>query len=127
MINDSIEDAKVCRWMDFGISYDSDIDKAIEIIQQEAIRHPNCLDNRTEDEKKEGIHQVVVRLTAFGDFSIILRAFAWVNKTSEGFVLHTDINRAIKKRFDQEGIEIPFPYRTIVYKKDLDEESQKEN
>lgn len=29
------------------------------------------------------------------------------------------LTEAIKKRFDKEGIEVPFPYRTIVYKKDL--------
>jgi small-conductance mechanosensitive channel len=26
---------------------------------------------------------------------------------------------AVKKRLDAEGVEIPFPYRTIVCKKDL--------
>ena len=25
----------------------------------------------------------------------------------------------VKKRFDKEGVEIPFPYRTVVYKNDL--------
>jgi len=27
-----------------------------------------------------------------------------------------DLNESIKERFDNEGIEIPFPYRTIVHK-----------
>ena len=31
----------------------------------------------------------------------------------------------IKKRFDQEGIKLPFPYHTLVYKKDLPPHRQK--
>jgi small conductance mechanosensitive channel len=30
------------------------------------------------------------------------------------------IDKSVKKRFDKEGVEIPFPYRTIVYKKDME-------
>ena len=103
------------------------MDKAIEIFQEEAVNHPNCIDNRTADEKKSGVPQVIVRLISFGDFSINLRAYVWTKSTPEGFVLHTDINKSIKKRFDEEGIEIPFPYRTIIYKKDLNENSQAKN
>ena len=33
----------------------------------------------------------------------------------------------IFRRFKQEGVEIPFPYRTIVYKKDLEAEAINEN
>ncbi|MFC2163173.1 mechanosensitive ion channel family protein, partial [Candidatus Altiarchaeota archaeon] len=32
-----------------------------------------------------------------------------------------DLNKSIKERFDREGIEIPFPYRTVVYKDHRDE------
>jgi small-conductance mechanosensitive channel len=32
-----------------------------------------------------------------------------------------DLTESIKKRFEAEEIEIPFPYRTIVYKKDLEQ------
>jgi small-conductance mechanosensitive channel len=30
-----------------------------------------------------------------------------------------DLRESIKKRFDAEGVEIPFPYRTIVYKNEM--------
>ena len=39
-----------------------------------------------------------------------------------GFMMKSDLLKAIKKRFDQEGIEIPFPYRTVVYKTDIETE-----
>ncbi|MFT6708234.1 MAG: small conductance mechanosensitive channel, partial [Flavobacteriales bacterium] len=34
----------------------------------------------------------------------------------DGFVLSCDLFESIKKRFDKEGVEIPFPHRIIVYK-----------
>ena len=33
--------------------------------------------------------------------------------------LERDIFRSVKLAFDKNGIEIPFPYRTIVYKNDI--------
>ncbi|MBL7032831.1 MAG: mechanosensitive ion channel family protein [Candidatus Delongbacteria bacterium] len=126
IVNDSIEDAKVCRWIELGISYDSDLDLATRIIQEEAGKHPGCIDARTEEQKQSGVPQVVVRLLSFGDFSIDLRAFVWTDSPYKAMQMHSDINRAIKKRFDAEGVEIPFPYRTVVYKKDLPANSRSE-
>ena len=40
IINSSIDDQKIRRHIEFGISYDSDVDKAIAIIQEEAMKHP---------------------------------------------------------------------------------------
>lgn len=119
IINDSIEDTKVCRFIEIGISYDSDVDLAIKIMQEEAIKHELCIDIRSKQEKKDKVPQVVVRLMSFGDFSVNLQAYVWTNSSLNARLMHSDINRAIKKRFDAEGIEIPFPYRTIVYKNDL--------
>ncbi|HBH05076.1 MAG TPA: mechanosensitive ion channel protein MscS [Flavobacteriales bacterium] len=119
IVNDSIEDSKICRWIEVGISYDSDMDRAIEIIQEESIKHPFCIDNRTPEEKEEDNPQVRVRILGFGDSSVNLRAYVWCSESLQSIRMHSDINRSIKNRFDAEGIEIPFPYRTIVYKKDL--------
>lgn len=119
IINDTIDDPRICRWVEFGISYDSNIEKAIGIIQDVAANHPMCVDNRDKKEKKSGLHKVIVRLVGFGDSSVILRAYVWTDDAVNSIQMHSDINMAVKLRFDAEGVEIPFPYRTVVFKKDL--------
>lgn len=119
IVNDNINDLNICQFITIGISYDSDVDIATKIIQEEASKHPYSIDNRTEEEKQEGKDVVVVRLASFGDFSVNLRALVWTNDPLKVYEMTSDINKAIKKRFDAEGVEIPFPYRTIVNKKDL--------
>ena len=114
--NYDIGDQKMCKWVEFGISYDSDADKAMKIMQEEAVKHPNFLDVRTEEEKKNKEPAVSVRVTGYGESSVNLRAWVWAKDSGAAFVMGCDLNKSIKKRFDKEGIEIPFPYRTIVFK-----------
>ncbi|MEA2076244.1 MAG: hypothetical protein U9O85_11090 [Euryarchaeota archaeon] len=42
----------------------------------------------------------------------------WVRDRPAAWGASCEIRESVKKRFDKE--EIPFPYRTIVYKKDLE-------
>lgn len=117
--NSHLEDEKICRLFDIGISYDSDIDLAIKIIKEEAIRHPDFLDNRTPEELLKNKEPVSVRVLSLGDFSVNLRAWIWAKNPAAAFRLGTDLNKSVKERFDREGVEIPFPYRTIVWKKEF--------
>ena len=116
LINSSIVDELICNFVDIGISYDSDLDKVIEIIRNEAESYLESIDNRTKDEKKNGVLAVRVRVMGFGDSSVNLRAFVWSKDHSSGIELKSDLNKSIKEQFDRNGIEIPFPYLTIVYK-----------
>ncbi len=116
VVNSSIVDERICNFIDMGISYDSDIDRAMEIMREQAMAHPNFIDARNEDDKRKGIPPVVTRVIGFGDSSVNLRAFVWTMDHSTGFTLKTDLYKSIKEQFDLKGIEIPFPYRTIVYK-----------
>jgi small-conductance mechanosensitive channel len=125
IINSTITDSRIRKFVEFGISYDSDIDKAITIIREEIGKHKNFVDNRTDKEKKDGIPAVAVVVTSLADFSVNLRAYAWAPGNDEAFGLQCDVLKSVKERFDREGVEIPFPYRTIVYKKDLDEQKNK--
>lgn len=121
IINDSIDDSNICRRITMGISYDSDIDLATKILQEEASKHPFFIDVRTQIQKNKKEPKVQVSVVNFGDFSVDLRADVWTNDPFTARQMHYEINKAVKKRFDKEGVEIPFPYRTIVYKKDLSE------
>ncbi len=125
IVNSNIVEDKICNYFELGISYDSDIDKAMEIIRSEAIKHPNYIDNRSEEDKQNNVPSVVVRVINLADWSVNLRAYIWSENSPSGFVMMCDLRKSVKERFDKEGIEIPFPYRTVVYKKDLQNESKK--
>lgn len=116
IINSDIQDEKIKKHIVFSISYDSDIDKAIEIIRDEALKHPLTLDNRSAEEKKMKDPIVTVRVIALGDFSVDIKAYIWTSSNGNAFILNCDLLRSVKQRFDKENIEIPFPYRTIVFK-----------
>jgi len=62
IVNSDFTDDKLCKWLDIGISYDSDIDKAKKIMQEEVMKHPLHLDPRTDIQKEDGAPEVVVRV-----------------------------------------------------------------
>ena len=116
LVNSSIGDEKICEFIVFGISYESNIDQAMDIMREQAEKHPLCIDNRTDQDKAEGLPVVQVFTIGFGDSSVNLRATVWSSNPLQAREMHFDLNKSIKERFDQEGIEIPYPHRTVTYK-----------
>ncbi len=118
ILNSSITDPKVCSYIEIGISYNSNIDKAIKIIQNQASKHSNFYDNRTDEEKSENIDQIIVRVINLGDSSVNLRAYVWAEDSGKAFIMKCDLLKSIKEQFDKEGIEIPFPHQTVYLRQD---------
>lgn len=119
IINSSITDRRIRKHLDVGIAYDVSIDQAMKIIQEVVESHPLFIDNRTKREIKENREKVEIKVISLGDFAVTLRAYIWSRGNDDAFILQCDSLKAIKERFDEEKLEIPFPYRTIVYKKDI--------
>lgn len=120
LVNENIVENKTARFFEIGISYDSDVNLAMRIIKEEALKHPNMVDNRTDKEKEDNEEIIKVRLIGFGESSVNLRAVIWTASPIDAYLLGCDMNKSVKERFDGEGIEIPFPYRTIVYKDEME-------
>lgn len=118
ILNSTIADAKICNHIDIGISYNSSIDKAIEIIRDESLKHPNTIDNRTDEQKEKSSPVVKIRVIGLMDSSVMLRAYVWAENTEKAWELKCDLFKSIKERFDREGVEIPFPHRTVYLRQD---------
>ncbi len=115
--NHHMTDPRRQMWIDIGIAYDADIDRAREIMLEYANAHPVGLHGRDVEP--------LVRLTELGDFALNMRLYCWSKTPGEGYGMACDLREQIKKHFDAEGIEIPFPYTIMVYKKDLEEEAKR--
>lgn len=118
LINFDLNGSVCSEWIMIGISYDSDIDLAKSITQEEGENHLLILDHRSHIEKVNKEDVVKVRVVSLDDSSISIKAWAWARNYSDGFVMKCDLLESIKKRFDREGIEIPFPHRTLIMKKE---------
>lgn len=124
--NYNLSERKICEWVEIGVSYDANVEKALQIMQEEAEKHPFVYDNRTENEKNHNADKITAKVIGFGESSVNLRAWVWARNYPSGFSMRMDLYQSIKKRFDEEDIEIPFPYRTIVFKNTDKEKAQKE-
>ena len=99
-----------------SVSYDTDLEQAIRVLQETVAAHPDYVDPRSEEEKQQGADQVVVRVTDFKDSGIELRATIYSNDNGTCFTMLSDLRIAVKKRFDQEGIEMPYPKQDLYIK-----------
>lgn len=115
LVNSNYNDDQICRFIEVGISYNSDIDRAKEIIAQEIENHPFNIDVRKEEDIEKGVPRVMVKVLTLGESSVNLRGWAWASDPASGFMMQCEVIESVKKRFDKEGIVIPFPQRTISY------------
>ena len=88
--------------MTFGIGYSDDIQKAEEVLTAIVTSHEKVLKDP----------EPVVRLHTLGDSSMDFVVRPW-SKTSDYWDVYWDVTREVKRRFDEEGISIPFPQRDV--------------
>lgn len=104
-----IENVKA-NYLYIDISYESDVDKAMSLMQQASIRHPLFVDGRT-DMTKEAVPVIVYALK---DSGISLRATITSENHAQGFQMLSDIRKELLTEFKNNGIEIPYPHVQIV-------------
>ena len=86
----------------FGIGYSDDIDKAERILNEIIASHELVLKSP----------EAMVKLHNLGESSVDFVVRPWV-QTDDYWTVYWDVTREVKRRFDAEGISIPFPQRDV--------------
>jgi len=86
----------------FGVSYGDDIDKVRSILQELV----------AQDERILKEPECVIKVSELADSSVNFICRPWVN-TADYWAVYWDLTEKAKKRFDQEGVSIPFPQQDV--------------
>lgn len=94
------------------VAYGEDVDRALAVLEQvgrEVWEDPEWRDLFLEEPVVPGVER-------FDDSGVVLRIMAQTQPLKQWDVMR-EMRRRIKNRFDEVGIEIPFPHRTIYWGK----------
>lgn len=111
IINHSMPENRMSLLVKIGVSYSSDPDKVERVLTEEA-------------EKAIGEVQGLLAepapfvrfIPGFGDYSLDFTLICQVAAYSDQFLVQHELRKRIFKRFREEGIEFPFPTRTVYLK-----------
>ena len=94
--------------LDIEVAYDTDLAQAMTVIKEVAdgVWRDNLPDATILEEP------AIAGVQAFGESSIVIRLMAKV-EPGEQWAASREIRRRLKEAFDESGIEIPFPQRTV--------------
>lgn len=108
-----------CVNMDVSVGYGEDMDHVMAVINEV------CEDMAAETEWKRAIIQVprVLRIQKFGDSGIDIKVWGTTKPMMQWGAMG-EIRRRVKRRFDEEGIEIPWPHLKLYFGESPDEKAK---
>ena len=98
---------------DVGVGYSEDVDRVLDVVRElgEALKaDPEYASAILDPIEIMGVQEL-------GDSAVVVRSRIRVQPGKQ-FGIQRAFYRMIKKRFDEEGIEIPFPHRTLYFGED---------
>lgn len=113
MINYNLPRQETHIRIEVGVSYDSDLEHVEKVTIEEA--------QKVVDEVPgaDPTHKPFLRYTAFADFSINFYINVRLRSYNDMYRVRHEFIKRLHRRYNQEGIVIPFPIRTLDFPKDF--------
>lgn len=110
LINQAFPDARVKGRVNINVAYGSDVDRVKVLLVTTALDVEGVLPDPAPESY----------FVSFGDSALNMCLFFWVEEYGQLFAVTDRINSMILRRFNESGIEIPFPIRTVIMEKGLE-------
>jgi len=94
----------------FGVSYSDDLNKAMALIKSEVDK----------DERVMTDPEPTIAVDSLGDSSVNIICRVWVDRL-DYFPVKWALTKAVKERFDAEGVTIPFPCRSVFMENTMED------
>lgn len=105
VLNWSLSDEMTRIVITVGVAYDTDIDKALELMKSAASEHEHALDDPAP----------LLSFDSFGEHAIELTMRVYVSSISHRIKTVTDLRKAINVKFHEAGIAIAYPQRDVHF------------
>lgn len=97
--------------LQFAVSYDTDVRKAMDIIRDCVVASPYTLGVEANGIREDS---GPVYFLKYADSSLLLDTTIWVTPDTKNEDAITDVNLRVLNAFRQYGVEIPYPYFNVV-------------
>ena len=111
VINTSYKNDRRGIHLTYSVSYDTDVQYAMDTIRDCVVESPYTLGVET-----DGINEDSgpVYFLKFADSALILETTIWITRQTNSYVATTDVNNRINRAFKERGIEIPYNFINVI-------------
>ena len=109
--NNSYQNELTGAYLEFQISYDSDIETAMRIIHDAVVNCTYAVEYVGDNPEYK---RAAVYVTDFASSSVVLRTTVWTRNADESFLACSQIRVRVKKEFERCGVEIPYEFVNVV-------------
>ena len=100
-----------------SVGYETDINHARRVINDAVTALDGFIDPRSEAEKKAGVLPVTVVVTDLQDSGIELKFRIYTKTAVESYIFLGTVRETVVKALLENGIDIPYPTRTVMIRK----------
>ena len=106
LINSDYNDDSICRFIEFSIDHQTDIDSAKKIMSEEISQHLHFINPKNNPKQAADAPLAEIKVVRMTENAMVLRGTCWAGTPELAFDMYCDLLESIKKRFDKEGVKM---------------------